>query len=88
MKLTLRNDSGPVVSMVGWTLEDESGRIWALVSLGNIDPGQSATIRRNGMPMSLNNNEDEISLFNASHELVDRFSYSGSQQGVRIQTGH
>jgi len=87
-EVTLRNDTVSVVSMEGWILEDESGRIRALVSLGNIDPGQSMTIRRNGMPMSLNNTGDEISIFNASHELVDRFSYPGSQQGVRIQTGH
>ncbi len=74
--------------MEGWTLKDESGRIWVLVSLGNIDPGQSVTIKRNGMPMSLNNSGDEISIYNDSHELVDQFSYSGSQQGVQIQTGH
>jgi hypothetical protein len=87
-EVMLRNDSAIVVSMTGWTLEDESGRIWALVGLGNIDSGQSATIRRNGMPMSLNNNEDEISLFNANHILVDRFTYIGSQRAVWIQTGH
>ena len=87
-EVKLRNGSGSAVSMTGWTLEDESGRIWALVSLGSINPGQSVTIRRNGMPMSLDNGGDKISLFNASHKLVDRFEYTGSQQGVWIQTGH
>ena len=62
--------------------------VWVLVSLGNIDSGLSATIKRNGMAMSLNNNGDEISLFNANHGLVDQFSYLGSQRGVGIQTGH
>ncbi|MFC1577638.1 lamin tail domain-containing protein [Thermodesulfobacteriota bacterium] len=87
-EVMLRNDFGSAVSMTGWILEDESGRIWALVSLGSINPGQSVAIRRSGMPMSLDNDGDEISLFNASHQLVDRFSYSGSQRGVWIQTGH
>ena len=87
-KVMLRNGSGSAVSMTGWTLEDESGRIWALVSLGSINPGQSVAIRRNGMPMSLDNGGDKISLFNASHKLVDLFEYTGSQQGVWIQTGH
>jgi len=49
---------------------------------------QSVTIKRNGMAMSLNNDDDEISLFNANHILVDRFTYTGSQQGIWIQTGH
>jgi beta-lactamase superfamily II metal-dependent hydrolase len=87
-EVTLRNDSGSAASMEGWTLEDESGRIWALVSLGNIDSAQSETIRRNGMAMSLNNSGDKISLFNANHLLVDHFTYTGSQRGVWIQTGH
>ena len=87
-EVTIRNDSGSTASMEGWTLEDKSGRIWALVSLGDIDSAQSATIIRNGMAMSLNNSGDEIALFNADHELIDKYSYAGSQSGVRIQTGH
>jgi beta-lactamase superfamily II metal-dependent hydrolase len=87
-EVTIRNDSGSTASMEGWTLEDKSGRIWALVSLGDINSAQSATIRRNGMAMSLNNAGDEISLFNADHELVHQFSYAVSQPGARIQTGH
>ena len=87
-EVKIRNNFGSAVSMEGWILEDESGRVWTLVSLGSINPGQSVTIRRNGMPMSLDNDGDEISLFNASHQLVDQFSYSGSQRGVWIQTGH
>ena len=87
-EVILRNDSASAVSMAGWTLEDESGRIWALVSLGSLNPGQSAAIKRNAMPMSLDNDGDKISLFNASHQLVDRFEYTGSQQGVWVETGH
>ena len=87
-EVALRNDSGFAVSMSGWTLEDKSGRIWALQSLISISPGQSVIIRRNGMAMSLDNDGDKIMLFNDSHKLVDRFEYTESQRGVRIQTGH
>ena len=87
-EVILRNDSASAVSMAGWTLEDESGRIWALVSLGSLNPGQSVAIKRNAMPMSLDNDGDKISLFSASHQLVDRFEYTGSQRGVWVETGH
>ncbi len=87
-EVSLRNKGASPVSMVGWTLRDESGRIWTLVSLGTIGPGQSVTIRRNGMPMSLNNSKDEITLLNASVESLDQFSYAGSKEGVLIETHH
>src|SRR5262249_17504293 len=50
-EVTLRNVSLAAVSLQGWVLRDASGRIWTLAGLGTIQPGQSATIRRNGMPM-------------------------------------
>jgi len=49
-EVALRTDGDLPVSMTGWTLQDESDRVWMLVSLGTILPRQSATIRRNGMP--------------------------------------
>ena len=87
-EVTLRNDSASSVSMAGWVLQDESNRIWALVSLGTMDGGQSVTIQRNGMPMSLNNSGDEIRLLDDTGLVRDQFRYTGSQQGVTIQTGH
>ena len=87
-EVTLRNDSVSSVSMAGWVLQDESNKIWALVSLGTINPGQSATIQRNGMPMSLNNSRDEIRLLDDTGQVRDQFRYTGSKQGLVIQTGH
>ena len=58
------------------------------MSLGSIDSGESKTIRRNGMPMSLNNDGDEIFLIDSGNQVRDRFFYTGSQKGVRIDTGH
>lgn len=87
-EVTLRNDGAAAVSMAGWLLRDAGGRVWTLVSLGTIASGQSATTQRNGMPMSLNNNGDVITLLDPSGQARDSFSYSASQRDVPIQTGH
>lgn len=87
-EVTLRNDGNAAVSMEGWVLQDEGGRVWALVSLGTLAPGESATIRRQGMPMSLNNGGDEIRLLDASNQERDRFRYGATAESVVVQTGH
>jgi hypothetical protein len=40
------------------------------------------------MPMSLNNNGDEIILFDADNGERDRFRYARTAEGVVVQTGH
>ncbi len=63
--------------------------MWALTSLDAITGGASATIQRNGMPMSLNNSGPEtIELLDASGQVVDSFIYEGSQPDVAIPTMH
>jgi len=87
-EVTLGNRGNTPVSMEGWILKDESGRIWPLVSVGTIQAQSSATIWRNGMPMSLNNDGDEIILIDPGNQIRDQFRYTSSQEGVLIQTGH
>jgi hypothetical protein len=55
---------------------------------GSVNAGESITIRRNGMPMSLNNNGDVITLVGPGNQSQDAFTYTSSQPGVVIQTGH
>ena len=87
--VTLRNDSSAPVSMDGWMLRDAGGRVWVLTTMGTIGAGASATVQRNGMPVSLNNTTAEtIELLDASGRAVDSFSYRGSQPDVVIQTMH
>ena len=50
--------------------------------------GDQSTIQRNGMAMSLNNGGDTIRLIDAGTGERDRFSYTSSQPGARIETGH
>lgn len=84
--VTLRNEAGTAISMAGWLLRDAGGRVWALAGMGTLAAGATAAIRRNGMPMSLNNSGPEtIELIAASGEVVDTFSYEGSHPGVVIR---
>jgi hypothetical protein len=83
-EVTIRNNGTAAVSLSGWRLQDESGRIWPLTSVGIINPNQSVTVRRNGMPMSLNDDGDEILLLDANNEEWDRFRYTGSLEGQVI----
>lgn len=86
--VTVKNKGSAAVSLSGWRLQDESGRIWPLTATGTVNPDQSATIRRNGMPMSLNDDGDEIVLFDSNNAEHDRFRYMSSVEGQVIQTGH
>lgn len=85
-EVTLKNKGSAAVSLVGWKLRDRSGAIWTLD--GTIAAGQSKTIRRNRMAMTLNNAGDDIALVDPTGAVRDSFSYPSSQEGVVIQTGH
>lgn len=87
-EVTLRNKSTSAVSLANWFLQDESGRVWSLAALGSLPAGQSATIRRNNMPMSLNNDGDEIILFDENRVEADRVRYGATGEGSRVNTGH
>ncbi|MEX2116492.1 MAG: lamin tail domain-containing protein [Bacteroidota bacterium] len=87
-EVTIRNKGTSSVAMVNWFLQDESGKVWSLASLGTVAGGQSATIRRNGMPMSLNNSGDEIILFDENRVEMDKFRYGVVGEGVVVSTGH
>lgn len=85
-EVELKNKGSEPASLAGWRLRDRSGREWTLT--GTLAPDQSVTIRRNGMPMSLNNGGDTIALVDAANQVRDEFDYVGSAEGVAIQTGH
>jgi beta-lactamase superfamily II metal-dependent hydrolase len=87
-EVTIHNAGGGSVGMSGWFLRDRSGRVWSLAGLGSIAAGQSATIRRNHMPMNLNNNGDGVFLIAPDNSIADSVSYTSTQEGVRISTGH
>jgi len=87
-EVTLRNRGTESVSLVGWTLVDQAGSLWDLTAMGTIAPGESATVVRNGMAMSLNNSGDVITVKDFAGHAVDSFSYTGSNEGEPLETGH
>lgn len=84
-EIELRNNTADAVDLVGWFLRDEDLRVWALASLGQLPGGTSATIKRGGMAMNLDNTGETIELLNNLGAVVDRFTYAASAEGVRVQ---
>lgn len=84
--MTLRNVGSARVSLDGWTLKDHAGLTWPLN--GVISAGQSKTIVRAGMVMSLNNSGDQILLQDFLNVERDSFTYTRSAEGEQIKTGH
>ena len=66
--------------------QDESGRVWILD--GTLPPNLSWEVKREGMPIRLNNNGDTIRLINNSGATIDEFTYQQSVRGQEIVTGH
>jgi hypothetical protein len=49
--------------------------------LETVNPGQSKTVHRNGMAMSLKDGGDTVFLIAPDGSQKDEFSYQGSQEG-------
>lgn len=86
--VTLKNLGAVAVSLSGWTLRDRGGLVWTITGQPVLAPGSQRTIRRNGMPMSLNNAGDEIELLDVENVVRDAFIYDASEEGVTITTDH
>ena len=73
--------------VTGWKVEDRSGLTWPFSGSVTSAAGETRSIRRNGRPMSLNNGGDDIRLIDAAGNLVDRFEYQSSSEGLAIEPG-
>ena len=69
-EVAIKNAGTAALNLTGWTLRDRSGLTWALSN--TLAVGQSATFKRLGQPMTLNNSGDEISLIDPSNVERDR----------------
>ena len=87
-RVTLKNTGTGGVDLNDWFLRGSNGSVWSLSSLAVLGAGESADIRRNAMPMSLNNDGGTVALIDAAGQVVDSVSYPSSQPGVEIVTGH
>lgn len=86
--VTIRNTGTAIVPLTGWMVRDADNHALSLASLGQIAPGQSLTILRDGAGMSLNNDGDTITLVAPGNQVRDSFTYASSSEGQLITTGH
>jgi hypothetical protein len=83
-EVELRNNSGTAINLVGWFLRDESGRVWALASQGQLSAGATVTVHRGGMAMSLDNGGDKVELLNNLGAVVHRITFAAVGEGIRV----
>jgi len=85
-ELTLRNTGTATIMLDGWTLRDADNHEMPLT--GQIAGGASRAFLRDGAAITLNNAGDTITLFSPGSQPQDSYTYSGSHEGLRINTGH
>jgi beta-lactamase superfamily II metal-dependent hydrolase len=86
--VTIRNGGATPVNLTNWLLRDLAGSVWPLSGQGTLGPGQEKTIRRSGMPMSLDNDGDTVELLDPTGKLADALTYLHTQPGVEIEHSH
>ncbi|MCL5017062.1 MAG: lamin tail domain-containing protein [Patescibacteria group bacterium] len=69
------NDGDKAVNLAGWKISDASNKSFSLS--GTIQPGGNLSLPYSQTKISLNNNGETISLFDAKGALVDKLGYSG-----------
>ncbi len=84
-QLQLSNTGRVGVSLEGWSMQDRSGRRFAL--RGDIKPGQTTEITLQAGEMPLNNTGDEITLIDQHGKIMNAVSYSAGDviSGQSIQ---
>jgi competence protein ComEC len=83
-EVEVKNNFGSTIDLTGWFLRDASGRVWALSPLGTLLDGETETVRRAGMAMTLDNGGDTVELLDDVGEVVDRLTYGATAEGVRV----
>ena len=80
----LRNQSGATIDLTGWVLADLSGNEWKFV--GTLAAGQESAFVRNGQPLSLNNDGDQLELRDPDGNVAQSASYpaAGREEEVTI----
>ncbi len=84
-EVTIENVGTDSVNVDGWVLRDASNGIWVLPPGHVLAPGQTLTIVRHGMSMSLNNGGDTIELLDTARAVVDRVEYGRVREGEEVR---
>ena len=86
--VTIRNGGSAPVNLTNWLLRDLAGSVWPLSGQGILGAGQETTIRRSGMPMSLDNDGDTVELLDPTGKLADALTYLQTRPGLEIEHRH
>jgi len=78
------NDGNNPVSLAGWRIEDAAGKTYQLS--GVISAGESTKLSYTQTKLFLNNNGEQMLLYNADGVLVDTLEYSGVAEEGQIIT--
>ena len=82
--VVLFNNSSVTVNVVGWRLQDASGKK-SNINIGKLSPGAQFKVIGLDLKITLNNRQETIKLFDAGGGLVDSFSYTGpAAEGVPL----
>jgi lamin tail-like protein len=84
--ITLRNTGNASMSLAGWSLRDLSGKTWSLDGVGTIAAGDEREVKRNGQPMSLNNDGDTIELLDPQQRRIQTVRYGAVSRGEVVTT--
>lgn len=83
-RITFRNGGSKQVKLEGWQVRDLAGNVWQLDGLGQLGPGQSKAMLRNGAAMALNNSGDRVELVAPDGAVVQVFSYGPVTVGEEL----
>ena len=75
--MELKNTGTEDVNLIGWKLRDKAGHVVTLA--GPIVAGGELKVHLRAGQMPLNNNGDEIELFDAQGRVVHKVRYSSGQ---------
>ena len=80
--IKLFNDGSEAVLFNGWTLKDASGKVYKLS--GSLDSQKELVLPYSQTKIALNNNGEQIFLYDSAGKLIDQLSYSGQAEEGKI----
>jgi len=74
--IKLINTGDEPINLTGWSIEDASGKKYTFNT--SIDAKTELVLEYSATGITLNNNNETLTLFNGSGEVVDTLTYSGA----------
>jgi hypothetical protein len=82
--IKLFNDGGNIVSLSGWQIKDASGKTFNLS--GDLSAGKELILPYSKTKIALNNNGEQVFLYDNAGKLVDKLDYIGQAEEGQIIT--